>query len=379
MNTRTLTFLGIATAVAIFVAVLFSSREGGELPYGNQPVFPDLMANINDVAEISIAAQSGLISVVREGETWRVKEKSHYRANIGKVRETLLGLAELTILEAKTKNPDLYEKLGLKEVEAEGSLSTGITIKNGEGENLAALIVGNQRPAKGDPSRDEIYVRKPDGPQTWLTIGHLNVERIPGEWLDKEILDLEPIRLRRVHITHPDKTTLILEKEKPNDLDFTVVNLPRDAKIESQFTVNNIASTLSNLVLDDVREASDVSFDEQSIVKAVLETIDGLEATVKILRKDDKTYVTVAAVFNPDLVLQPESAKETDENKGGSDEGEVQKGQPKSEEPTIKSAEDVKAEVEALNEKLGGWVYIIPKFRADNILKKPEDLISKDS
>ncbi len=132
MNTRTLTFLGIATAVAIFVAVLFSSREGGELPHGNQPVFPDLMANINDVAEISIAAQSGLISVVREGETWRVKEKSHFRANRGKVRVTLLGLAELTSLEAKTKHPDLYEKLGLKEVEAEGSLSTGITIKNGE-------------------------------------------------------------------------------------------------------------------------------------------------------------------------------------------------------------------------------------------------------
>ena len=141
--------------------------------------------------------------------------------------------------------------------------------------------------------------------------------------------------------------------------------------------MNNIASTLSSLALDDVRKASEVSIDEPSIVKAVLETIDGLEATVKILRKDDKTYVTVAAVFNPDLVLQPESAKETDENKGGSDEGEVKKGQPKSEEPTIKSAEEVKAEVEALNEKLGGWVYIIPKFRADNILKKPEDLIKK--
>lgn len=375
MTTRTLTFLGISTVIAIFVSLVFLLQEERKFPYRNQLVFPGLIANINDVDEISIMSESGQISIGREGEKWIVKEKNHYPANIGKIRETLIGLAELTILEVKTKTPDLYQKLGLRDVGSEGSLSTGVTIKDREGETIAALIVGNQRPAKGNSNRDEIYVRKPDDLQTWLTIGHLNVDKISEEWLDKEILDLDPKRIRRVHITHPDKTTLTLEKENPNDLNFKVANLPRDAKVESQFTINNIASTLSNLELDDVRKVSDIPFSEQSIVKAMLETVDGIEVTVKIIKKDDKTYATAAAVFNPGLVLQTELAKEADENKENLDKREFQNNKESVEKHKVKSVEEAKDEVRILNEKWGEWVYIIPQYRVDNILKKIDDLM----
>ena len=43
----------------------------------------------------------------------------------------------------------------------------------------------------------------------------------------------------------------------------------------------------------------------------------------------------------------------------------------------IKPESEVKTEIESLNKKVADWVYTIPKFRADTILKKPEDLVKK--
>ncbi len=239
--------MGIITVVLIGTAVLVFQQKETAPPQTGQPVFPGLMSKINEVSELVVNAQSKTMTIVRDGESWSVKEKHHYPANMGKIREALIGLGELNFLEAKTKNPELYEKLGLEDVDAEGSISMRVTLKDSAGTSLAEVIVGKQHPSKGNPSQDEVYVRKPGNPQTWLTIGKLSIEKIPSEWLDKDFLEVEPMRVRRVHITHPDNTILVLEKENPDDLDFNVTNLPEGEEIQSQFAVNNIVSTVTSL------------------------------------------------------------------------------------------------------------------------------------
>ena len=375
--------MGIITVVLIGTAVLVSQQKETALPQTGQPVFPGLMSKINEVSELVVNAQSKTMTIVRDGELWSVKEKHHYPANMGKIREALIGLGELNFLEAKTKNPELYEKLGLEDVDAEGSISMRVTLKDSAGTTLAEVIVGKQHPSKGNPSQDEVYVRKPGNPQTWLTIGKLSIEKIPSEWLDKDFLEVEPKRVRRVHITHPDNTILVLEKENPDDLDFKVTNLPEGEEIQSQFAVNNIVSTVTSLSLDDVQPNSEISFEDESVVTATFETFDGLEGTVKLFQKEEKNYVIVSAAFNADLIWksEPEEASEPEkpvegENAQDKDNNEIVET-PKSEKPKVKPEAEVKAEIESLNKKVADWVYILPKFRADTILKKPEDLIKK--
>ena len=381
MNTRTFTIMGVVTVVLVGAALWVSQRGEPTPPRTGQPVFPGLMAKINDVTEIGVSAPGGTVTIVRQGESWGVKEKHHYPAHMGKVRQAIIGLGELKLLEAKTRKPEFYEKLGVEDVGADGSSSTGVTLKDSTGTTLAEVIVGNQRPAKGNPGQDEVYIRKSGEPQSWLAIGSLSIEKSAGGWLDEDFLEVEPERVRRLRIIHPDETTLTLEKDAPDERDFTLVNVPAGLEVQSQFAVNNIVSTVAALSLDDVKPTSEVPFDDQAVAAAVFETFDGLEGTARLLRKDEKVYVKVSASFNGDLIWKPESEErpKTDnqaEESRDNDSPEKEKtdtSQP--EKPAIKPEAEVKAEIEALNKRVAEWVYVIPQFRADAILKKPEDLV----
>jgi hypothetical protein len=383
MKLKTLSTLAVIAAVLIIVAVFMAEQQEPGAPPTNQPVFPELKTVINDVTELSVATQGGTITLHRQEDTWRVREKHDYPADFGTVRETLIGLAELTTLEPKTRKPELYEKLGLQDVEAEGSLSTGVTLKDATGNAVATAILGNDRPAQGKSGYKEIFIRKSGDPQTWLVQGRLTVARNPGQWLDKELTQIETKRVRRLTVIHPDKTRLIVEKAKPADLNYQVANLPEGLEIESQFTVNNLVSTVTSLSLDDVKPRSEVPFDDQPVVTAMFETFDGLQGTVQLLPKDEKNYVTISATFNPDLVWKPEPEREAEPEKEAepqAGEQPEQKTQDKEapaepEQPKIKPEAEVKAEIEALNKRVGDWVYVIPKFPADTLLRKPQDLL----
>lgn len=382
MTSKSLTILGCLAVVLIGVALFMSQPENSGQSDEGQDLFPGLMEKINDVSELVVKTRTGTITIMRKGKTWTVKEKHDYPANMEKIREAVVGLGELKILEAKTKKPELYEKLGLEDVEAEGSLSTGVTLKDAAGATMADAIVGKQQPSKGSLGQDEVYIRKPGDPQTWLAIGKFSVEKIPSEWLDKEFLEIEPKRVRRVTIMHPDNTKLVLEKENPDDSDFTVANLPKGKEVQSQFAVNNIVSTLTSLLFDDVKPQSDISFEDKAPVTATFETFDGMEGTVKLLRKDEKNYVKVSAAFNAELIWTPKPEEKSKSEKQGNEENADGKDIEKKEAdtpkpPKIKSESEVKAEIEAINKKVVDWIYVIPKFRADTILKKPEDLIKK--
>lgn len=383
MNAKTFTIMGVI-AVVLAGAALWVSQHGETTPPGTgQPVFPGLMAKINDVAEIGVSAPRGTITIVRKGESWGVKEKHRYPAHMGKVRGAIIGLGELKILEAKTRKPEFYEKLGVEDVGADGSLSTGVTLKDSAGTTLAEVIVGNQRPARGNPGQDEVYIRKSGDPRAWLAIGNLSIEKSAGGWLDEDFLEVEPKRVRRLQIIHPDATTLTLEKDAPDELDFTLVNVPAGMEVQSQFVVNNIVSTVASLSLDDVKPTSEIPFDDQAVVIAVFETFDGLEGTVRLLRKDEKVYVKVSASFNGDLIWKPESeehSKTDNQAEDARDKDNPEKAKtdaPQPERPTIKPEAEVKAEIKALNKRVEEWVYVIPQFRADAILKKPEDLVKQ--
>ena len=380
---KTLSSLAVIAAVLVIVAVFLAPQQERGSPPTGQAVFPGLKATINDVSELSVETQSGTITLHRQEGTWRVKEKHDYPAEFGTVRETLIGLAELKTIEPKTRKPELYEKLGLQDVKAEGSLSTGVTLKDATGNTLAEFIIGNDRPAKGKSGYKEIFIRKAGDPQTWLVEGRLTVEKNPGTWLDKELVQIETRRARRLSVTHPDKTRLVVEKARPADLDYQVADLPDGLEIQSQFTVNNIVSTVTSLSLDDVKPRSEVPFDGQPVVTAVFETFDGLEGTVKLLRKDEKDYVTISAAFNAGLIWEPEPEKAPEpERESAPQAGEQpeQKTRDKEEatepeQPKIKPEAEVKAEIEALNKRVADWVYVISKFRADTLLKKPQDLL----
>ena len=394
MKSKTLGILAGLTLTGVLVATFVTQEPTSTAPQGGERVFPQLMSVINDVAEMIVETKEQTITLVRGEKRWSVKEKDGYRADMEKVKSALVGLAELRLQDPKTKNPELYDRLGLLNPDQEGSTSTTVTLKTDQNATLAQVVIGNQKPAKSDPRVSEIYIRKPDDPQTWLTTGNLRLDRLPEEWLDKEITALPTKRVRHVKVVHPDGEVLDLSKEKPEDMDFQLDAIPLGSAVASPFNLNNVVGTLVQLSLDDVKKESDVSFNPKSGVAALVETFDGLRLRVQTAKEGEKVYGKFSAEFDQTLVTpiekaptvphkEPEaSAPEegTGQTTDSSAEGSEKKADsPESKESLLKNPEDVQKEITAMNERVAGWIYELPKFRVENFAKHKKDLIAHPS
>ncbi len=383
MKSKTLGVLAGITIVGILLAVVTNREPSTPIPQSGQLLFPDLIEVVNDLNEVVIETHEQTTTLVRGEKVWGVKEKGHYRADMEKVKQALIGLTDLRIHEPKTKNPELYERLGLQDSDQEGSLSKTVTVKTADNPEAGRLVIGNQKPAKNNPRMSDIYARKPSDPQTWLVVGNLPLETVPGEWLDKEVIALTTKRVRQVTVTHPKGETLHLAKGKPEDLDFQLDSIPLGAKVSSQFNVNNVVGTLVQLSLEDVKPLAEVDFSKNPGVSAVLETFDGLRLNVNTTKQDEKVLAKFSAEFDANLIQTTASVSQPKDSQKAVGK-EVEKGnKDKDADPTpveslLKKPADVQEEVESLNQRVKDWAYELPSFKVENFSKLAKDLISKE-
>ncbi|MBA3613918.1 MAG: hypothetical protein H0W49_13620, partial [Nitrospirales bacterium] len=99
MKAKTLGILAAITIVGIVVAVFVNQEPVSQLPNSGERLFPRLLSVVNDVSEVVVETKDQTVTLMREEKTWQVKEKSGYRADVEKIKQTLIGLAELRILE----------------------------------------------------------------------------------------------------------------------------------------------------------------------------------------------------------------------------------------------------------------------------------------
>jgi len=380
MNAKTLSFLAFITLVVIITAVVLTQPKTTTAPLEKTLFFPNLQTSaLNEVTEINITTQDESLTLMLTDKQWGLKEKHHYPVALEKVHNLLFGLAGLTILEAKTSNPALYSKIGVEAVTEEDAQSTLLTLKNAEGETVASVIIGNDRKAKTDSTRSEIYVRKQDDKLSWLTLGSLPVEKTVADWLEEEIVDIDGDKVRQISIKHPDGENLLIFKASPENKDYQIADLPDNASIKSPYTLRSLASTLSHLNLDDVRNASDIKFARKLTHRTVFSTFDGLEITLFTMKKDDKHYAQLSAAYNPDMVWVEASDEEADDDKEAAEESEpeivaVQDETSEEPEPEV----DIKQQAETLNAKFKGWVYELAAYKVDDLEKKRDDLIERE-
>ena len=381
MKSKTIGLLAGITIVCIALAMFMNREPATSIPQSGQLLFPDMMSIVNDVNQVVIETHDQTVTLERGDQTWGVKEKAGYRADVEKVKKAIVGFMDLRIREPKTKTPELYERLGLQDKDQEGSPSKLVTMKTTDNPEAIKLIVGNQKPAKGNPRLSDIYVRKPDDPQTWLVTGNLPLETVTSEWLDKEVIALPTKRVRQVRVTHPTGETLHLEKAKPEDLDFDMGVIPSGFKVTSPFNVNNVVGTLAQLELEDVKNQKAIDFKANPGVSAILETFDGLRLHVHTTKLDEQVWGKFSAEFDASLIQisepdpKPEASKTPDGEDVAMDGGDVKAPE---KEPLLKKPDEVQQEVEALNQRVKNWAYALPSFRVENFSKLKKDLISKE-
>lgn len=294
MQKRNLILLAAATAVMVVLAVVALATGGYAVNHAgpDRRAFPGLAGKVGEVASVAVQRPGLNLTFVREGDLWLAQQNGDYPAAPGKIRQIVLAVADMTLVEPMTRRPDLYPRL---EVEDPGKgKATLLTLKNKSGAVLARLIVGKRRYDRLGAGNDGVYVRKPGDRQSWLARGSLDFSDTPPNWLDRGIVDLSDSRVAKVSLTQPDGTTLVLGRAGPK-AKFAVIGAPANAKYKDATALGEPAMALESLDLDDVRPAAKLPIPAAGVTAASFTTFDGLQVDVKLFQHDNKDWIALAA------------------------------------------------------------------------------------
>ncbi|MBI4006396.1 MAG: DUF4340 domain-containing protein [Gammaproteobacteria bacterium] len=356
MKHKKLLILSFITVAVILAAGITAKLRAPQITKSKDDLFPELAAHINNVSKIDIRGNQRSVLLRQKRNIWVIENADNYPALFNKVRETVINMSELRILDEKTDNPDLYSRLGVEGPEAEGTTSLLFTFRNDTDQEIAALIVGSQR--QSSSSKPGLYVRKLNNPKALLVEGTLNITDHKEDWFERNLFDISSARVREVQIKQPDDNNLIIYKENKGQTDFELQNITEEKKNISRIILNRIGTSLEEMRADDVRSLDQFMFPDDTIVTTI-STFDGLKATVKSAKIDGKTYAHFEFSFDPALAAaQQETSEPLAEEKPATDK--------------------VSAEQEAriLKDSMSNWVYQIPDFKyealtmnIDNITK----------
>jgi hypothetical protein len=307
----------ILLTVAVAVAAVVAQRDTSTVAGAGEPLFPALLDNINDVTTIEGVGRGETFTLVRDGDRWVVSEKHRFPADQQNARQLILGTARLTRIEPKTSNPDLYARIGLDDIHAEGGNSVQYTFKN-----------------------------LPDA------IGVM-------EWLDDKVLTIERDRVHQVTVEHPDGAIVRVGKNKPSQKTFDLLDVPEGTEIDSKWRVSDLGRSLAGLDLVDVMPASQASVSDDDR-KVEMTTFDGLRVVLRSVKDGERTLARIRASFD-------ESAVVAGFLPGGAEaEGESE---------LLLSADEVREEADRINEDSQNWIYVVPDYRAKYMSVTKEELL----
>lgn len=286
----------VVAGVAIWLAL--SGPATAVDANSGKPVFADLDQQIGKVAAIKISGTKGKVTIERQGvgkaERWIVAEKSGYPADAQKVRQTLLGFAELKFVEAKTREPASYARLDVEDPGKKGGRARLVELDDPSGKAVARLIVGKRRPDILGAGADGLYIRRPGEAQSWLAQGTVDLPDQMTDWLDKKVAAIPAARIEKVVLSHDDGSVLVIQRDKAG-AKFAVADAPANTKFKSDDLIAEPAGVLDGLELTDVRKAADMPFPEKGVAKAAWTTFDGLTVTGTAFEKDGTGWLKLHA------------------------------------------------------------------------------------
>jgi hypothetical protein len=348
MKPRNLFILILITALTVTGALFLSRHKEQAGGSSSELVFPGLADEITTVRYVVIRNKDYTVTLERLNDAWVAVEKNQYPADVNKVRQLFTGLAELRYLEKKTGNPELYPRLGVEDISVSGSQAMEVSLQTAERKNVVSLLVGHSKPAKTDPTLFEIYMRRPDEKQAWLVMGFLPRVNRAVDWLDRQIIDIEPQRIRQVEVSRAGEGSIRIFKNEQSETTFQLAGLPENSRIKSVYALNSMASVLQNLSLEDVMVTppEEELQEPQAIIQ--FSTFDNLQVILNLFGEKGAFFVSVRSEMSVDAADRQEQQE--------------------------KDA-DVAEESERINSRTDKWLYKIPQYRIDNLLKNMADLV----
>lgn len=376
-----------AAALVLGIALLLSHlrKTKPDAAVGSK-VLPTLAAGLNDVNELRVftGGNKPLVTLKRgEDKSWTVAEKDGYKADFTKLREFLLKLSELEVVEVKTSSPESYAQIGVEDVKDEKA--TGKRIEIGGLPAPLALILGKSTTYSSN------YVRVEGSPVSYLAKPQIFVYSEPKVWLDRAIFDLPADRVQEVRVEIADakanERKYTVTREVREQTDFTVPNLPKGKKLAYGGTANANAGGLANLAFEDVRKVkaedkwdSTVSRSEYRLFDGTIVTVLGRKETATPAANEvggsDKYFVRIQVAYDEAqhqrFAVKADAAKPAENKEAAPQIAKDQTAPPASTDPA-----QIKEQAQKLNEKTHGWEFELPSHKYETLFRPLPELLEK--
>ena len=345
-------FLGFAAVTVVVVAAagfsIAQRYQTATFSAEKEPIFPAMHDKVNDVSEILYEDKQVRILVARKDGKWVLAERHDYPVSDQIVRELVIGLAELKILEPKTKLAKLYPRIQVDDLAGEKSLAKHLMVKGKGGEALIDALIGRRNFDTTGLTDEGRYVRRTGEAQSWLVAGRFDIPDAIKKWVAKEFMNVDAKRVDTARTVQPDGSQLIVQREKAGETRFKVLNVPEGREVEYQIDVDNISDGADKIEFEDVAKPGEVEFPKDQTIHTTYHTYDGLIIDVDLVARDESKS-DFWARFKASVA---DNAEKKDE---------------------------IAKEAEKINAEVTNWVYKVPAFKFRYMTRKLEEVLKKET
>lgn len=268
--------LGVLALGAGYYLSSGDARNGADGVSGSL-AFPGLAARLQGIREVDVEHQGKVFQVVRAGDVWGLPSKGGYPIQANKLHEILTGLTELRLTEPRTSDPAEYARLGVEDAKAATATSNELRVIGGAGTVVADLIVGHRRVRTQGNLPETVYVRRPGEARSWLAEGRLEVDADPQLWIDRDIANIDHVRIATATVTRGDEV-LVFARQGDR---FALTGPAEHPKLDD-YKVEDVARAFETLTLMDVKPAAETP--GERLGSSLFTTTDGETISVTLFK-----------------------------------------------------------------------------------------------
>ena len=245
-------------------------------------------------------------------QEWVVKQQDDYPADTKLLQDLVQALSKAKIVENKTSNPEFYNLLSVQwpadsvqmVSEKESQANTDQTVAqpvllslvSADSKNPFRVILG----ANTDGIRNGQYVRILENTQSLVISPPIPVPLESQEWLDKDILHVEPRRLYRMIIKHSGDGTDNFAARRYGDgsewqiEDSTGGEATEEIDVDQLYILTQAATAVDYMRLLDVAALKSDVNEGEDIVEGTYITQEGLVISTRAYRHQGANYVVLS-------------------------------------------------------------------------------------
>jgi len=290
--------------IIIFILTLgliITSTPRTEVIYNaNVTLYPDIINVLDKVSNINLQNKEKTLSFKKNNTgDWEIINKDNFPAQMNLVNDLLLGVANLKVIEQKTKDPKLYSLLQVDDVTNENSNAIAMTLKDLNDNILVNLLVGKrERQTILGSKAEQLYIRKDGDPQSWLVEGNLPVSLEFKDWVNQPLLPITANDIQKIIISNNySKDPVVIYKET-NDGDFYVKETTEKIATITPIQQNNILiHKLSNIEYYHVIGYDKLSTKWQPSLKLEIHTAHKFNIKIEMCKTKKHIYARVLVSF----------------------------------------------------------------------------------